>query len=297
MNDTPTFDPQRSEGIRSALVDTVEATATAPLRARSRRWLGLTVFAVAGIVTGGAVSGAAAAFTAGQPGPELIGPGPSAPTQASAVPAPPGVTPGAPIVSLLGSTVSTHVHGATTIPLGDIPEGATHVRVTMECVTPGATSWGTDPAGNNPSTSCSARDVDGATSSSYYDFPLDASITTLTIRAESVVESLISYQFVNYVPTAFGVNENGEIFGANLGETTPDLVAVVGHDEDGDLVDGYARATDLYAFGPDWPGQPSNPDEALAWQKDRDARYPDGWDVPIWESDGSTRIGTFHIGG
>lgn len=294
--DSPSFDPERSESLRSALVDVVETTTAAGLRTRPRRWLGITVFAVAGILTGGAVSGAAAAFTSTPAGPEPIGPGPSAPVQSNAVPAPPGVTPGAPIVSLLGSIVSTHVDRSTTIPLSVIPDGATHVRVTMECLTPGSTSWGLDPAGNNPSTSCSARDIDGASSSSYFDFPLDAGTPTLTIRPTEGAESIITYQYVNYVPTALGVNEHDETFGTSGFGASPDLVAVIGQDGDGTLVEGYVRARELNAFGPEWPGQPSNPDEALAWQKERDARYPNGWDIPVWESDGTTQIGTFHIG-
>jgi hypothetical protein len=31
-------------------------------------------------------------------------------------------------------------------------------------------------------------------------------------------------------------------------------------------------------------------------QAERDQKYPNGWDVPLYESDGETQIGTFHIG-
>jgi hypothetical protein len=31
-------------------------------------------------------------------------------------------------------------------------------------------------------------------------------------------------------------------------------------------------------------------------QAERDQKYPDGWDVPVYESDGVTRIGSFHVG-
>lgn len=74
----------------------------------------------------------------------------------------------------------------------------------------------------------------------------------------------------------------------------PDLVAVAlaASDEI-----GYARHSDLDAFGPEWPDQPSNPTQALAWQEERDARYPNGWDIPVYASDGVTKVGAFHIGG
>jgi len=41
---------------------------------------------------------------------------------------------------------------------------------------------------------------------------------------------------------------------------------------------------------------PSSPAEAARWQRERDEKYPNGWDIPVYESDGTTRIGTFHIG-
>jgi len=40
----------------------------------------------------------------------------------------------------------------------------------------------------------------------------------------------------------------------------------------------------------------ANPDEAVRLQAERDARYPNGWDIPVYESDGTTEIGTFYIG-
>ena len=33
------------------------------------------------------------------------------------------------------------------------------------------------------------------------------------------------------------------------------------------------------------------------WQEERDKKYPNGWDIPVFESDGATQIGTFHVGG
>lgn len=290
--DSPSFDPERSESLRSALVDVVETTTGARLRSRPRRWLGITVFAVAGIVTGGAVSGAAAAFTSSPGGPTTV-----APASASSVPAPPGVMPGAPIVSLLGGVISTRVIGSEVIPLTTAPEGATHLRVTMMCLTPGITSWGPDPSGNNPSTACSADDVEARNSASYFDFALDPGTTALTIHATEGAESIVTYQFVNYVPTALGVNASGETFGSSGSGGSPDLVPAYGLNDVGESVQGFVRATDLGAFGPDWPRLPNNPDEALAWQKIRDVRYPHGWDIPLWQSDGTTQIGTVHIGG
>lgn len=46
---------------------------------------------------------------------------------------------------------------------------------------------------------------------------------------------------------------------------------------------------------PDHPDLPSNPEEALRWQAERTAKYPNGWDIPVYESDGVTQIGLFHV--
>jgi hypothetical protein len=55
--------------------------------------------------------------------------------------------------------------------------------------------------------------------------------------------------------------------------------------------------SDLTAFSPDHPGEPKNPEQALEWQNELAEIYPDGWTVPVYESDGETVIGKFQIGG
>jgi len=76
----------------------------------------------------------------------------------------------------------------------------------------------------------------------------------------------------------------------------PDLVWTAGKDSTGQDVSGYGLRTDLDAFSPDHPAQPTSPAEAVRLQEERDRKYPNGWDVPLYESDGETQIGTFHIG-
>lgn len=93
------------------------------------------------------------------------------------------------------------------------------------------------------------------------------------------------------------MNENSQTYRVeNLDQEMPDLVAVSGEAPDGSMAEGYALAEDLWGFSPDHPQQPSNPEEAQEWQEERDRKYPHGWDVPIFLSDGITQIGTFHIG-
>ncbi len=278
---TAPFTPERSKAIRAVLISTVEGAH----RDRTR-WLPAVGLLLLGLVTGAAVS--AAALSSNPPQSQEV-------LTEGGVPAPPGILPGQPIVSVLSPVSSTLIDGTTTVPLDAAPTGATHVRVSVSCLTAGTTTWGMDPGGNNPGSSCDSGDVG---TDAVFDFPLDFRPQTLYIGATAGVRSIITYQYLNYVPTMWGVNARGETFGVEKeGITGPDLTSATGVNDAGEAVLGYVRHTDLLTFGPDWPDQPSNPTEALAWQKERDSRYPNGWDVPLYEADGVTEIGVFHIGG
>lgn len=79
-------------------------------------------------------------------------------------------------------------------------------------------------------------------------------------------------------------NESGQTYGPLAGttpQTQPDLVAVVADDGQ----DGYVLLGDLAAVA-------SSPADALRWP-DEDRRG--GSTVPVYESDGATRIGTFTV--
>ena len=70
----------------------------------------------------------------------------------------------------------------------------------------------------------------------------------------------------------------------------------MGDNPNGTHVEAYARTSDLNAMSPEHPGEPTSPAQALEWQDERGNKYPNGWDVPAYESDGTTQVGTFHIG-
>ena len=279
-----TFSPDRSDAIRSGLITEVD---------RRTRRSGITrrVLAGAALVTAGLlVGGAVSAFT-------LANRTPTGAPEGAATPE--WVPPGAPIISLLGDPVTQRVDGTIEISLPPVPNGATHVRLTVTCLTVGLTSWGLDPI-SNPSIGCGVNDMDGThDNSAWFDFELSTGDPTIYIGANAGVQSIVTYQFLNYVPTAWGVNANGQTYGVQKPNgKTPDLIAVVGMDSEGNGIkgEGYAYSSDLDAFGPDWPNQPTSPDQAIAWQEARDAKYPNGWDIPVYASDGTTKVGTFHIG-
>ncbi|WP_203580202.1 hypothetical protein [Microbacterium hibisci] len=290
---TASFTPERSRAIRELLV---ERATTRPTR--RRRMLTLTALVLAGAVGGAGLSTAAfaatGAFTAEAPATPA---GRPVPDLGEAIAAPPGTTPGSPVISSLGSPQAYEISSPGTIPLDDRPKAATHVRVTIAALAAGQLSLGTDAGGNNPLWSVGASDLDGPAAVSWFDHPLDATIDALHVTPTGGFAATVTLQYVTHVPTHLGVNDRGATFGAEGGpDGLPDLVRVAGTAPDGSVVEGYVRASELHAFSPDHPDDPRTPEEALELQAQRDEAYLDGWDIPVYESDGVTQIGTFHVG-
>lgn len=83
-------------------------------------------------------------------------------------------------------------------------------------------------------------------------------------------------------------NENGQTYGSSSDaaspETEPELISAIG-------VDGTAG----YVLKKDLDGeQPKSPQDAIALQNNRS---PDGRDIPLYDVEGTTVIGVFHVGG
>lgn len=288
------FTPQRSEAIRASLISHI---AESPFPRRKRTLWTASLVLVGALAGSGVSAGAFAAtglFAAAPAQPS----GQPTPDYPETVAAPPGVTPGSPIISLLGEPISQTVETATEISLQDRPVAATHARVTITPLTPGALSFGTDADGNNPSASWSAEDLsDAPDSGTWFDFPLDDSVDALYLNP-SGFSAIVTIQFVTHVPTSLGVNANGQTFGvAGSTQGDPDLVSVIGTAPDGSVIEGYAFASELNATSPDHEGEPADPEEALRWQQEREEKYPNGWTIPLYNSDGETKIGDFQIGG
>lgn len=276
---SPQFSAHRSAAIREELVRTVEATTRTSLASRARRWIPTLGVLAVGMLAGGVVS--AAALTIGSSKPN---------TDAD------GLLPGQPVVTPLGKVTTLVVSETQSVPLVDVPEDATHIRVTVTCLSAGWTTWGLDPGGNNPGMGCTEGHIDGI--DAWSDFAVTLSTDSFYVSVDPGTESRISYTFLHLKSTAWGVNDSGESYGVSKeGLGAPDLTAATGQDSKGNLTGGYIRMSDLNAFGPDWPDQPSNPEEAIRWQEERDQKYPNGWDIPLYESDGHTQIGTFRING
>lgn len=285
------FSERRSEVIRAGLV----AEASARQRQRPHWWRAVGLLTV-GILAG--AGAASAAFAAGGGAPTAHPAAPPTTAGNDLLPAaPPGVVPGTPIVSLLGSPKNLVVEHAASLDVSTGPNAATHVRVTVTCLTTGTTTFGTDAGGNNPSIECDRTDPAAAHNVAWQDFEITDGVEKLYFTTSGTSRAAVSVQFLNQVPTRLGVNAKGQTYGAmNAPQGQPDLVWISGTDANGQDIIGYGRSVDLAAFSPDHPAQPTSPAEAVRLQAERDQKYPHGWDIPLYESDGETQIGTFHVG-
>lgn len=84
-------------------------------------------------------------------------------------------------------------------------------------------------------------------------------------------------------------NENGQTYGPVIWD--PDLISVTSDQGD----DGYVYREDFY-YDEIYAKDFHTPEDALAWQKAWQEMYPNGYSIPVYESDGETLIGTFTFG-
>jgi hypothetical protein len=253
----------RSEAIRDALVEHVSQAK--PGRTRARRWL------IGGAAFGGLViAGGGIAYATGVFTPQ-----------------------GADIITPLTNAVIQEGSGSAVIDLGARPQGTSGIEVTVFCLTPGTVEvagWG--------SIMCGSVDV-GREHKSWgaIQDPAAAALTTVTVTADPDMRWHIEAVYINVEQNEWGVNANGETYGVSNDRGDPDLIRAEGTAPDGSRVVGYIRATQATGGSPlhDY-ALPANPEQAIAWQDENARVYPNGWDIPLFESDGVTQIGVFRIG-
>jgi hypothetical protein len=117
--------------------------------------------------------------------------------------------------------------------------------------------------------------------------PLAAGVDAVTITAGANHSWTLQATYVNQVITPWGTNANGQTYGASNQNGIPDLVAVV---IDKGTVHGYVKASDLSCAE---SGDVKSPAEALIWDTESRNR---NISIPVYESDGTTVIGTFIMG-
>jgi len=181
--------------------------------------------------------------------------------------------PGADVETSLSAPVELNTVGRASVLLGDVPERANGVHFEFTCTSPG--TYVIDEAGIV--LSCGKADA-GRTSAGVVsvDTVKDG---TLEVRSESkgTWELRVWYVATNQIPLAR--NDNGETYGVESEELQPDLIYVVADNGK----DGYVRRADVEAGR---RHQPTNPDDAVN-------HNPKPFEVPVYQSDGKTVIGTF----
>lgn len=186
--------------------------------------------------------------------------------------------PGQDVVTPMAGVVGVSGTGDRQIDLGPAPAGATDIDVSFRCLDPGTFVY---PDGALET--CGAVDLGPA---STYTMKIPSATGVMTFRATPGARWSATLQYVGREPSAFATNAHGDTYGIEDSEgRTPDLVAVMATNG----LQGYAYADTLNP-------QPEfdSPDEALAWQQEHAGET---WKVPVYESDGTTVIGQFEIGG
>lgn len=189
--------------------------------------------------------------------------------------------PGAPRLTPVAESVTMSGTGAGTVDLGEAPADANHVHVGFECLTAG------DFQIAGMQISCADADVP---QQSTFDIPTNAvEAHQLEVTANPGDAWQLSATYVARSFTEWGRNVHGQTFGVITDEGSPDLIAV----EATNGQQGYVRADELgQASGDPAASHFASPDDALRWQQEVAGTTAT---LPVFESDGETRIGEFLI--
>jgi hypothetical protein len=253
----PLFDETFSTALRKVLVAQVDTSMSVKKRKHRRLWLGAGVFAGAGLL--GGIGAAAAGIL---------------------------VLPGGDAVTTLARPVTGTYMGTATVDLGPAPEGVTNIAVELTCLTPGRFAYD-----DGASVVCDGAGIGTRSAVSGYTIPLTTGQHTITITTDSAARWTLTATYVNQTITDWATNEQGQSYGVENSKGSPDLVAVIATNGK----TGYAFRTDLDdADGTNAAETFKSPEDAIAWQK---ARQGMTFRVPVYESDGTTLVGEFVVGG
>lgn len=289
------FNSVRADAIRAGLISHVAEGSR-----RRRRTLQAAGWALSGVLVGaGATVGAYAATATDKPAAPSSDSYYPAEIYGAPIPAPKGVVPGDTVPELLGTPSTHEFESAIDVPLGDRPEGATDVNVAVRVVEAGTVTVSVGSGEFSTwSHSWSERKIKRGGSYGFFSvLALTADADVVEVRPTDGFAGTIKIQYLRQIPTQLGINENGQTYGVGHSRhEIPDLMYRGKYRFGGERVHAYAYATDLRAFSPDDPVGPTDPAELERAQRERDRKYPNGWDVPVYLSDGKTQIGTFHVG-
>ena len=194
--------------------------------------------------------------------------------------------PGAPSDTQLGQVVTVSRSGTATIDLGPAPHRATDVSLTLTGLNVAIFHF---PDGSI--LSCSQSDLGQVPygCQAIEVVPLHAGRHTISITTSAGASWKLQAMYINRVITPWKTNVLGETYGVPNVHGFPDLIAVLFDNGKGA---GFVKSTNMNcAMSGGRP--PTSPTQALIRQKALDGRSVS---VPVYKSDGKTKIGTYYVG-
>jgi hypothetical protein len=194
--------------------------------------------------------------------------------------------PGAPSDTQLGQVVTVSRTGSATIDLGPAPHRATDVSLTLTGLTVGIFHF---PDGSSLGCSQSDLSQDPYGCQAIEVVPLHTGQHTISITTSAGASWKLQAMYINRVITPWKTNALGETYGVPNVHGFPDLIAVSFDNGKGG---GFVKSTDMNCAMSDGR-PPTSPAQALSRQKALDGR---SLSVPVYKSDGKTKIGIYYVG-
>lgn len=179
--------------------------------------------------------------------------------------------PGGDVVTTEAPAVTVSRTGTATVQLGAVPKGATDVMLKLTCLTAGTFEFQ-----DGASLVCSAVDAGTRFGVATYKLHLAPGQHSATITTTDGARWTLSATYAHVAVSEWGKNADGLTYGLANTRGTPDLVAVIATNGRS----GYAYNRDLNPPGPTGLQTGSEPTRT----------------IPVYTSDGHTRIGVFVIG-
>lgn len=184
------------------------------------------------------------------------------------------VLPGADVVESLAPPVGTAGQGTRTVDLGQAPPGTTAVDIAFTCLTAGTFSFD-----DGVSVTCEPDDAGTRTGISTWQRNLEHGQRTVTVTTNPDARWRLDAKYARVTTSDWAVNADGLTYGVQNENGTPDLVAVIATNGK----DGYVYSRDL--MGPTPTALVTAPPSTAPGEM-----------IPVYASDGRTRIGEFHAG-
>ena len=185
--------------------------------------------------------------------------------------------PGQDVVTSLGQTRTLEGRGNQQVSLGHAPSGTNSLEFTISCSGGGELTYP-----NGAGQTCSDHNDAGVTD----NMPWNSSGGTLRIGAPDATSWRLTYHYSHRQPTSLATNTDGQTYGVDSENGHPDLIAAIATNGR----QGYINAEEEARAS---CGDVHSPAEALKCNSDHEGRTIF---IPVYDSDGTTKIGVFQIG-